>query len=121
MMKRKPFLVLLVALLGAALSLPAAAHGGRFHHGGFHRGHVGVYLGIPWGWPGWYYPPYYSYPYSPPMVVESPRTYIERDDVAGDAGEPYYWYYCDKPRGYHPYVEKCPGGWKKVVPTPPSD
>jgi hypothetical protein len=129
-MKRKPFLVLLVALLGAALTLPAHA-GGRGHYGGHYGGRYaghygggwGIYLGLPLGWPGWYYPSY-NYPpyYSSPMVVESqPQTYIERGDIAEDAGEPFYWYHCDKPRGYHPYIEKCPGGWKKVVPTPPTD
>lgn len=135
-MKHKPFLVLLIALLGAALTVPA--HAGRGHYGG-HHGHYGgrhagyyggswgLYLGLPLGWPGWY-SPYYGYPsyyppyYSSPVIVESqPRTYIERGDSAEDAGEPYYWYHCDKPKGYHPYIEKCPGGWKKVVPTPPTD
>lgn len=112
-MKRTPFLILLVMLLGAAVSLPALAHGGR--HGG---SRLGVFVGVPLGWP-WYYPsPYYS----SPLVVEAPpRVYIERSDVDEGTQEPYYWYYCDKPRGYHPYVEKCPGGWKKVIPTPPSD
>lgn len=127
-MKCKPCLVFLVALAGVTMTLPDLAHGGRgYYHGGHrghHGGHWGVYLGIPWAWPGWYYPYYYPpyYPYSAPVVVESqPRTYIERGDLVEDAGEPYYWYYCDKPRGYHPYVDKCPGGWKKVVPAPPAD
>lgn len=138
-MKHRPFLVLLIALLSAALTVPAHAgrghyggHHGNSHYGGRHAGYYGgswgVYLGLPLGWPGWY-SPYYGYPsyyyppyYSSPVIVESqPRTYIERGDIAEDAGEPYYWYYCDKPRGYHPYIEKCPGGWKKVVPTPPTD
>lgn len=111
-MKRSPLIFLLALFVAAAVAGPAQAHGGR------HGGRLGVFIGVPLGWP-WYYPPYY---YSPPLVVEAPpRTYIERSDAYDDAGEPYYWYYCDKPRGYHPYVEKCPGGWKKVVPTPPSD
>lgn len=125
-MKRETLFVFLIAVLSAALALPALGHGGR----GYYRGHYGgygggwgIYLGLPLGWPGYYgYP--YSYPpyYSSPVVVESqPRTYIERGDIAEDAGEPFYWYHCDKPKGYHPYVEKCPGGWKKVVPTPPTD
>jgi hypothetical protein len=30
-----------------------------------------------------------------------------------------YWYYCQKPQGYYPYVQECPTGWMKVVPSPP--
>ena len=33
-----------------------------------------------------------------------------------------YWYYCENPQGYYPYVKSCPGGWMKVVPeTAPPD
>jgi hypothetical protein len=34
--------------------------------------------------------------------------------------EPNYWYYCHNPEGYYPYVKKCPSGWMKVVPSPPT-
>jgi len=27
-----------------------------------------------------------------------------------------YWYYCENPKGYYPYVKDCPYGWMKVVP-----
>ena len=30
-----------------------------------------------------------------------------------------YWYYCQDAQGYYPYVKSCPGGWTRVVPTPP--
>jgi hypothetical protein len=30
-----------------------------------------------------------------------------------------YWYYCDNPPGYYPYVPQCPSGWRPVAPTPP--
>ena len=30
-----------------------------------------------------------------------------------------YWYYCQDPQGYYPYVRNCPGGWQQVLPTPP--
>ena len=35
--------------------------------------------------------------------------------------QPYYWYYCQDPQGYYPYIRNCPGGWLTVVPkvTPP--
>ena len=32
--------------------------------------------------------------------------------------QPFYWYYCQDPQGYYPYVESCPSGWMRVVPTP---
>lgn len=34
----------------------------------------------------------------------------------GDNG--YYWYYCDNPAGYYPYVKSCRGPWRAVTPTP---
>ena len=27
-----------------------------------------------------------------------------------------YWYFCQDPEGYYPYVKQCPKGWQKVVP-----
>jgi hypothetical protein len=54
-----------------------------------------------------------------------PPAYIEQGDVqavppqAPAAQEDYYWYHCDKPEGYYPYIKECPGGWQKVSPTPP--
>lgn len=30
-----------------------------------------------------------------------------------------YWYYCNDPQGYYPYVKSCPLGWQKVAPTVP--
>ena len=34
----------------------------------------------------------------------------------GDSG--YYWYYCNNPAGYYPYVKSCRGPWRAVTPTP---
>jgi hypothetical protein len=49
--------------------------------------------------------PYWApYP-SPPVVVQPPAPRAS-------------WYYCDRPKGYYPYVQHCPGGWRPVVPTP---
>jgi len=90
---------------------------------------VSPYVGL--GYPGWWGPRYYwggpvvgwpySYPYpyySPPPVVrqESP-VYSEPEQQ-----QPYYWYYCQNPQGYYPYIKTCSGGWMKVVPdvTPPN-
>ncbi|MBD5802138.1 hypothetical protein AZOA_15640 [Azoarcus sp. Aa7] len=134
-MKWLRFALAAVLVLGAALPDVASADRGRI---GRHRSHssLGVHIGIPlfWGWPGPYYGyspyryyepyPYYGYPsyyaYPPAVTVpSSPPVYIERDDADDDrksAGN--YWYYCDRPEGYYPYVKECPGGWERVAPRP---
>jgi hypothetical protein len=70
-----------------------------------------VWLGSGYWW-GW---PYYGYPYysSPPAVVQQPPVYVEPNSPPQ---EPQYWYYCQDPQGYYPYVKQCPNGWMKVVP-----
>jgi hypothetical protein len=89
---------------------------------GGHGGHVGVGVWLGPGWWGpypYYYPPYY-YPYyqEPPIVIEQqPEVYVQPAPQAEQ--QPIYWYYCKDPQGYYPYVKQCPGGWMKVVPTPP--
>lgn len=110
---------------GAAIAPEAIAR--PWHHGG-----VGIVIGAPffgpyWGW-GYGYPGYWGYPnpyYYPPAVgyADAPN-YVERPDAAQAqapaAPAAYYWYYCNSPDGYYPYVKACPAGWKKVVPTPPN-
>jgi hypothetical protein len=83
-------------------------------------------LGPWWPWYPWYpyYYPYYSYypyyPYYAPAptvaVEQQPQQYTDSGEQQSD-----YWYYCQNPQGYYPYVQSCPGGWMKVVPqtTPP--
>jgi hypothetical protein len=62
------------------------------------------YVGVPY--------PYYA---GPPVVVEqSPPVYVQ---PAPQPEEPYYWYYCERPKGYYPYINECPGGWMKTVPS----
>jgi hypothetical protein len=73
----------------------------------------GFSMGIPAYGPGPYWgPPPYYYP-APPVVVvpQQPQTYVQRDQQESN-----YWYYCQNPQGYYPYVKSCPGGWMKVVP-----
>lgn len=106
-------------------------HGGRGGHGHGHyrgRGYYGGYgyrgfgagvvvgglLGIPFGWarpwaPRYAYPP--PYVYAPQVVVQEPPIYVEQpqDDEA-------YWYYCQGPQGYYPYVQRCGSQWMQVVP-----
>lgn len=84
---------------------------------GYHGGWYGHYY--PWGprfyWGGSIFlgPPWYPYGYytSPPVVAQPPPVYAEPEQPQQN-----YWYYCQKPQGYYPYVQRCPGGWMKVVP-----
>lgn len=87
--------------------------GGRWFHGR----HDGLNA---WWWlvaGRWYfYPePIYPYPtYVPPAMV------IQQAPPA-PAGIPptQYWYYCDRPQGYYPYVASCNVPWRPVPVTPP--
>lgn len=99
--------------------------GGWGWHGGWHGG--GVVIGIgpgywgPWwygpGYPYYPYPyPYYPYPYygGTAPVIQQGQGYIQQP--APQAQQSPYWYYCQNPQGYYPYVQQCPGGWMTVVP-----
>jgi hypothetical protein len=109
-------IVLLVALvLLVAGAQPALA----WRHGVF----VGVGpLWYPWHpWYGYPYP--YPYPYAypaPPVVIErpEPQVYVQSQPAQPPAQN--YWYYCEDPKGYYPYVSQCPRGWMQVVPQAPS-
>lgn len=116
-------------LAGLFLLNGAAVHAGPHHHGGYWGGgfrgyhsypRFGFYLGLPL-YPRSYYPyPYYPYyppaivpvPSSPPVYIERPAPPVQQQFPAG------YWYYCNNPEGYYPYVTDCPGGWRQVDPTP---
>jgi hypothetical protein len=112
-------MVLIMAVL-TANAVPAYADRGG-HWGGRGGGHIGFYVGPGWGWgwgPGWWgypYYPYYPYYQSPPVVVQpQPEVYVQQP--APQAESQSYWYFCQDPKGYYPYVKKCPKGWMKVVP-----
>src|SRR5262245_45764983 len=120
--------------------------GGNWHGGNWHGGWNG-WRGAGWGWRGgwgWWGPgvvvgagfaPYYwggypwypygygyGYPYpyqgySAPVVLDSgAQTYIEQ--AAPAPPQPQFWYYCQNPQGYYPYVGECPGGWQPVPAQP---
>lgn len=114
--------------VGGSYSRGGYSYGGHRHGGGYFSG--SVYIGPGWGyWDPFFYPYYYPYPaypyyYAPPTVVtpQEPQEYIS-PETRSDGEEAGYWYFCRKPEGYYPYVERCPSGWMKVVPntTPPAE
>jgi hypothetical protein len=99
-------------------------YGGWYGHGyGYWRGPYyggGAWIGPGWA-PWWWGSPAYlglPYPYytAPSVIVErSPPVYVQ---PAPQPNEAYYWYYCENPKGYYPYVRECPMGWMKVAPSP---
>ena len=105
--------IAILVTMGVLLAIPMSGLAGSSTHYSF-----GFNVGIPlYGPPAygpnpyWGPPPYY-YP-APPVVVvpQQPQTYVQRNQQ-----ESSYWYYCQNPQGYYPYIKSCPGGWMKVVP-----
>lgn len=117
-MKSVKLIFALMLLLGSAAGQNAWANPGHSHH---RHAHVGVFIGAPLGWPWWYGPPSYYYPYQP-IIVEpaAPIVYIEKGQVQAPGYQASnYWYYCHSPDGYYPYIKECPDGWERVTPQPP--
>lgn len=125
-MKNLILFFLTIALPAVFFSDLAAAHGriDRFNFG-IHLGYPGYY-----GYYGYsyydpfFYSPFYSYPPvivpTPPIVVPTtPPVYIQQQEESTTVQtETHYWYYCQDPEGYYPYVKQCPGGWLRVAPQP---
>lgn len=111
-------LALYVVTAIAALSLAGQAFAmGWGHGGGCGHGDDG------WGWGGAPFGPgavtvdtLPSYA-DPPVIVQQPATEMYAQPAPQPA-EQSYWYYCQNPQGYYPYVKQCPSGWMKVVPSP---
>lgn len=81
--------------------------GGHWAHGR-HDGRLGwwwIVRGVWYFYPVAVYP--YPDPYQPPVMTAPPPA-------------PQYWYYCNNPAGYYPYVPECAAGWQKVPATPPT-
>ena len=126
-MKKVTCAVLLATALLLAVPMSGYAGGPHVSFG------FGIGVGHPYYWGhhhGWWGPRFYwgapiviapSYPYydvSPPVAVQpAPPAYAQPQQPQED-----YWYYCQNPQGYYPYVNSCPGGWMKVVPqvAPPN-
>jgi hypothetical protein len=113
-----------IALAAGALTASSAF---AWHH------HSHVFVGFNFGFPGYWAAPYYApYPYYYPAPVyypapayypapvavapAAPPVYVERSEPA--AQQQGMWYYCERTRGYYPYVTECPSGWKAVPPAP---
>jgi hypothetical protein len=134
--------------LAATAEAGGGWHGGGWHGGGWHGGgwygggwygggccwsgtqlslsfNVPAYHGYPayYPYPAYaYYPPYpypaYTYvqPYYPPAP---PVTLAQQMPATAPGPAPIqYWYYCDNPRGYYPYVQSCGAGWRAVPAQP---
>lgn len=59
-------------------------------------------------------------PATPPVAgsgAPPPQAQAQQPSPA-PATPPRYWYYCQSPAGYYPYVPSCPGGWTRVPATP---
>ncbi|HXM81509.1 MAG TPA: hypothetical protein VN929_06245 [Burkholderiales bacterium] len=110
----------IVAVLALVAGAMTASSAFAWHHGG-PRVSFGFNFGFPGYWPGPYYAPYYYPPayYPVPVAVApaAPPVYVERSDPAPQ--QQGMWYYCEQTRGYYPYVQECPGGWRQVPPAPP--
>ncbi len=96
-------LMLMVLLIGGAIPVQAWH---RYHR---HGGIVIVPRLVVPVVPSW---PPYGYP--PVVVAPAPPVYVQ----PAPPPRP-YWYYCENPQGYYPYVQQCPGGWRPVNPSPP--
>ena len=103
--------VVIGTLFASAVAVEAHGYGYGYGHGG--------YYGSIWIGPGWWGPPYYPYYSQQPVVIQQQTPVYEYEQQAPAQQQPYYWYFCPDVNAYYPYAKTCPGGWKKVVPTPP--
>lgn len=91
-----------------------AFHGGGFHSGGFANAHFGGnHFGHwhdrgfgNWGWgDAW------------PLVTDQgfyDDGYTDGDSLPTSSSSAQYWYYCQNPAGYYPYVTSCTTAWQPV-------
>jgi hypothetical protein len=122
------FLTVLFVIGLMAGSAQAGGHGyyGSSGHGYYGGSGHGYYGGSGHGyyggwWPGIYWGglalaglPWYPYNYypQPSTVVQQAPVYVQPQQQ-----DDYYWYYCENPKGYYPYISSCQSGWMKVVPN----
>jgi hypothetical protein len=121
---------LAVCLVGPPVSFAQVARGGaggaemhggtdNARPGGSWHGNIGEWHGGRWyqGWHGnrygwwWAVPGYDWYAYDEPAYPYPAYPYT---GYPGAPVAPYYWYYCQNPVGYYPYVQQCAGPWQPV-------
>ena len=105
----------------------AAWRGGNWVHG-WHGSRFGWWwtVGPSWYWysaPVYPYPAYYDYgygPYDDGLYDDGPtqRGYYPPPRAQRGPAPQQFWYYCDNPRGYYPYVADC-ADWRQVPSAPP--
>jgi hypothetical protein len=115
-MKKIGLIFLTILFVIGPMMVEGTQAGWHGYYGGWGHGyHRGWGPGIYWGGPVVLGPPWYPYNYYPqqPTVVQQTPLYVQPQQQ-----DAYYWYYCENPKGYYPYVSSCPSGWTKVLPTP---
>lgn len=131
--------LLMILITNSSVWARGGGHGGG-HYGGGYGGHGHSHLSIGLGYYGpgfyggygggygfggygygfgnpFYYPPPYVYPQTV-IVPTSPPVYTQQPQVQPAQPQTNYWYYCQDPEGYYPYVKNCPPGWLQVAPQP---
>jgi hypothetical protein len=121
-MKKLTCVFLVAVALLLTIPLPSYAGGTKVYFG-VHFG-PGYYPRAGFRHPGWWGPRLYwggpvvvepNYYSAPPVVIQqAPPVYAQPEQPQPES----YWYYCQNPQGYYPYVKNCPGGWMKVIPSP---
>lgn len=76
------------------------------------RARVGVWIGGPFWWPGYWGPVVVQRP----VVVQPPAEPLIVQPSA--AQQTHLWYYCREAQMYYPYVTSCPSAWQEVPATP---
>ncbi|MBL0729740.1 hypothetical protein [Piscinibacter sp. HJYY11] len=95
-------LVLATALAASLAPALAEAHP---------RARVGVWIGGPFWWPGYWGPLVVQRP----VVVQPPAEPLFVQPSA--AQQTHFWYYCREAQMYYPYVTSCPSPWQEVPAT----
>jgi hypothetical protein len=133
-MKQITLICFVIALIASNAAWARGGWGGGGHYGGGHYGgghygggyyapyYGGVALGLGLGYGLGYYGGYYGGGYPSTTIITAPATppvYIQQAAPVVQQNPAGYWYYCNNPQGYYPYVKQCNSSWQQVEPTPP--